>query len=275
MITESVQLNHTNYTEWALHMEAILIHGGFWDLITGDEKLEDAADEKGERVFRKREAQCRAEIVLKVDDLQLPHMADRSPMVVWNSLKSIHRARGFRSWLQLRRNFITASMKEGQSMEGWIMEGRGLANWLKAINVDVSDEDTIVILTAGLPFSYTPIVISFDALESSKLTLDFVITRLLNEEGRQAIPSAEIKAEDPDANTALNVSKFRSDIQCFYCLLKGHYSSVCPQKEKDIKAKEDEGRKQVQVKTSSSAAVADIEEDYAFTAVSDEENIAL
>ena len=133
----------------------------------------------------------------------------------------------------------------------------------------------IVVLTAGLPFSYTPIVISFDALESSKLTLDFVITRLLNEEGRQAIPSAEIKAEDPDANTALNISNFRSNIQCFYCLLKGHYSSICPQKEKDIKAKEDEGRKQVQVKTSSSAAVADIEEDYAFTAVSDEENIAL
>ena len=57
MTTESVrfpQLNHTNYTEWALRMEAILIRGGFWDLITGDEKLEDAADEKGERAFRKR-----------------------------------------------------------------------------------------------------------------------------------------------------------------------------------------------------------------------------
>ena len=59
--------------------------------------------------------------------------------------------------------------------------------------------------------------------------------------------------------------------------MKGHYTSACPQKEKDIKAKEDEGRKHVQIKTS--AAVADveavIEEDYAFTAVSDEENIAL
>ena len=131
MTTESVrfpQLNHTNYAEWALHMEAILIRGGFWDLITGDEKLEDAADEKGEREFRKREAQCRAEIVLRVDDLQLPHMADRSPMVIWNSLASVHCARGFGSRLQLRRNFITASMKEGQSMEGWIGEVRGLAN---------------------------------------------------------------------------------------------------------------------------------------------------
>ena len=81
-------------------------------------------------MFRKREAQCRVEIVLRVDDSQLPHMADRSPMVVWNSLASVHRARRFGSRLQLRRNFITASMKEGQSMEGWIGDrsSRGWGN---------------------------------------------------------------------------------------------------------------------------------------------------
>ena len=112
------QLNHTNYTEWALRMEAILIRGGFWDLITGDEKL--AADGSDSKAFRKREAQCKAEIVLRVEDSQLPHMADRSPMAFWNSLAGVHRARGFGSRLQLRRNFITASMKENQSMESWI-----------------------------------------------------------------------------------------------------------------------------------------------------------
>ena len=48
------QLNPTNYAEWALRMEAILICGGFWDLITGDEKLEDAADEKGERALDRK-----------------------------------------------------------------------------------------------------------------------------------------------------------------------------------------------------------------------------
>jgi hypothetical protein len=252
------QLSHTNYAEWALRMEAILVRGGFWDLITGDEKLAENGDAKA---FRKREAQCKAEIVLRVGDSQLSHMADRSPMVVWNSLASVHRARGFGSRLQLRRKFITASMKENQSMESWIGEVRGLANRLKAIDVDIADEDTIVVLTAGLPTSYTPVVISFDALESSKLTLEFVITRLLNEEGRQATPSfspVDVKSEDSDTHTALHVSKIRSDVQCFYCLLKGHYASVCPQKEKDIKAKEEEGRKSVQ---GASAGVAEVEEE--------------
>jgi hypothetical protein len=212
------QLNHTNYAEWALRMEAILIRGGFWDLITGDEKLEDESKEADIKTFRRREAQCRAEIVLRVEDSQLSHMADRSPMVVWNALASVHRARGFGSRLQLRRNFITASMKEGQSMEGWIGEVRGLTNRLKAIDVDVSDEDMIVVLTAGLPSSYTPIVISFDTLENSKLTLDFIITRLLNEEGRQAIPSftsVDIKTEDPEVLTLPSfVRTFSASIVC-------------------------------------------------------------
>ena len=169
------QLNHTNYAEWALRMEAILIRGGFWDLITGDEILAENGSDTLAKAFRKREAQCKAEIVLRVEDSQLLHMADRSPMVVWNSLASVHHARGFGSRLQLRRNFITASMKGGQSMESWIGEVRGLANRLKAIDVIISDEDMVVVLTAGLHTSYTPIVISFDALDSSKLTIDFVI----------------------------------------------------------------------------------------------------
>ena len=71
----------------------------------------------------------------------------------------------------------------------------------------------IVVLTADLPASYTPIVISFDALDSSKLTLDFVITHLLNKEGRQATPSlaptgVDVKTEDLETNTVLNISKF-------------------------------------------------------------------
>jgi hypothetical protein len=278
------QLNHTNYAEWALRMEAILIRGGFWDLITGDEKLvegESSVDKV--KAFGKREAQCRAEIVLRVDDSQLPHMADRSPKVVWESLASVHRARGFGSRLQLRRNFITASMKGSQSMESWIGEVRGLANRLKAIDVSVSDEDMIVVLTAGLPTTYTPIVISFDALDSLKLTLDFVITRLLNEEGRQATPSfssIEVKKEGLDDNVALIASKFSSNVQCFYCLLMGHYASVCPQKAKEIKEREENGRKRVQITTAAAAAipVGEVEEEYAFTAVGvevDDENVAL
>ena len=44
-------------------MEAILIRGGFWDLITGDENLKEGEIDVKVKEFRKREAQCKAEIV--------------------------------------------------------------------------------------------------------------------------------------------------------------------------------------------------------------------
>ena len=100
-----------------------------------------------------------------------------------------------------------------------------------------------MVLTARLPKAYTPVIISFDATENSKLTLNFIIMRLLNEEGRQATPSfVEVKKEDPN-NAALNTTKFSSKIQCFYCMLMGHYSSACPKQASNIKEKEEEGCK--------------------------------
>jgi hypothetical protein len=113
-------------------MEAILIHGGFWDIITGDEALDasEVVDETSAsmKLFRKREAQCKVEIVLRVEDFQLPHMVDRNPKAIWDSLTNVHCAQGFGSRLQLHRNFITVSMKEDQSMESWIGEVHRLSN---------------------------------------------------------------------------------------------------------------------------------------------------
>jgi len=247
-------LNHTNYAEWSIRMEAILVRADLWDLVTGDEVLEkDEMDEKKLRGFRKRQATCKAEMVLKVDDSQLAHMNNADPKAIWDSLAKVHRARGFGSRLQLRRHFITATMTKDQTIESWIGEVRTRARRLESIEVKVSDEDVIVVLTAGLPISYTPVVISFDAVEPEKLTLDFVVTRLLNEEARQTSHSVD-KWED-DENTAMRAEKLNrfseklnkvaATVQCYYCLELGHFSSSCPVKLKDNKAREDAGRQKL------------------------------
>ena len=165
-------------------MEAVLIQGGgFWDLVTGDEKLEEENDERKKQAFKKRQAQCRAEIVLRVEDSQLPHMTGGDLKTIWDALATVHHAQGFGSCLQLHQQFTTATMKSGQSIEGWIGEVHSHANKLKAINVNISDKDIIVVLTAGLPPFYTTVIISLDAVKSKELTLDFIITHLLNKEG--------------------------------------------------------------------------------------------
>lgn len=210
-----------------MRMEAVLVRQGYWDLFLEETDLKKLGVDEA-KAIKKRMAEARACMILRVDDSQLAHMTDSDPMVVWSTLAKVHRARGFGSRLQLRRNFITATMKQDQSMEAWIGEVRSLAHRLKAIDVKVSDEDIIVVLTAGLPSSYTTIIISFDAIDADKLTLDFVITRLLNEEGRQAIPTTpDVKREGDTENSAM-MSKRGVSVICFYCGNTGHYVADCP-----------------------------------------------
>jgi gag-polypeptide of LTR copia-type len=56
-------------------------------------------------------------------------------------------------------------MKEGQTIESWIGEVCNLCNQLKEIDVTITGEDVIIVLTAGLPESYNPVVISFDSID--------------------------------------------------------------------------------------------------------------
>lgn len=269
-MSESIRiprLNHSNYIEWAVRMEAILVKLGYWDLVIGDEKLADGeTDPKKFKAFTKRQAECKSELVLRAEDSQLAHMSSPNPKAVWDALAAVHRARGFGSRLHIRRKFITAVMKEGQGMESWIGEVRALSNRLKGIDVAVTDEDIIVVLTAGLPDSYSPVVVAFDNIDPKTLTVDFVITRLLNEEGRQDKPAVEIKKEEESDNAAMISNKSSRNIQCFYCLEMGHFSSVCPTKARDVKEREDKGRRQV-TKDAHVAAAAEYE--------SDEENYAM
>jgi hypothetical protein len=146
-------------------MKATLTHSGFWELITGDEAIpdEDKKDVAKKKAFEKRQAQCISELVLSANDSQLSHMISTDPKIVWESFTSVHHARGFGSCLQLQWKFITASMKENQSMESWIREVRMLSNKLKAFNIMISDEDVVVVLTAGLPSSYISVIILLHA----------------------------------------------------------------------------------------------------------------
>ena len=66
-------------------MEAILVRADLWDLVTGDKVLKsDETDEKKLKVFRRRQATRKAEMVLRVEDSQLAHMSNTDPKTIWD-----------------------------------------------------------------------------------------------------------------------------------------------------------------------------------------------
>ena len=66
----------------------------------------------------------------------------------------------------------------------WTSHVKGMAFDLEDIGGTVTDEDIIVILTVGLGNRYDHFVTSIDAMLIQQLMVDYVVTRMLNEEAR-------------------------------------------------------------------------------------------
>jgi hypothetical protein len=138
------RLNDSNYPEWAIRMEAVLVREGLWSLV------KPTAEEKDKRTQEKM-ARTRAEIILRVEDNQLIHTISPDPMEIWLTLQRVHQATGFATSLSLRRKFLTAKKSDSQTMQAWIGQIQGLAFRMKHAKIDVTDQDTILAITMGLP----------------------------------------------------------------------------------------------------------------------------
>jgi hypothetical protein len=246
------RLNNTNYAEWSLRMEAVLVRAGLWevvqptiDVFTADGKEKDASTiaTEFEAALKARKKtkmnEARAEIILRLEDGQLSHcLRSDDPRAIWLILESVHRAAGFATSLALRRKFLTLK-KTSETMQAWIGQIQALAFRLEQAGITVSDQDKILALTMGLPPSYDAVIINFDSTPTDQLTLAHVISRLLNEEVRQLSGKPNSENSEGAQDEAMAVTqrgnkrglvRQTSEIVCFFCDKKGHYKSDCPER---------------------------------------------
>jgi hypothetical protein len=82
-------------------------------------------------------------------------------------------------------------MKLGQSMQSFISDVHRVEHQLKDIGVKVKEEETILVLTGGVPPSYNHLIVALDSTPEDKFSIEFIINRLLNEEAVRNCISAE------------------------------------------------------------------------------------
>lgn len=233
------KLNDSNYWVWKVLMKAMLVRKNLWDVVDGSEtRPSGSANTKAVRSFNRKQAEAVAEITLALDSSQLSFISSDDPKEVWDYLTSIHLGRGVATRLTLRRRFNRLEKSASESMQTFISFARRLAAQLREVGATVEDEDLILAITGGLPRSYSTFIVTLDSTPADDLTLDYVVSRLLNEELRQVPDRANrdtvppIRA-DPD-NVAMAVAAASriatplARITCFKCGNKGHYQINCP-----------------------------------------------
>ena len=214
------KLGEENYSVWKVYMEALLVQKQLMEVVDGSKvMLPGSLNSKAVLAFKRSQSEARAEIILCLEPSQLPHAWNSDPKVIWDELDAVHRSRGFATRLALRRKFLFLTKKLDQSMQSWIANVRDAAHRLQDADAEASDEDIILVLTQGLPPEFDNFVVSLDATAASLHTLDYVITRLLNEEARQAVAATPLVTNTTrsDALVATSLHRDLYNITCFMC----------------------------------------------------------
>ena len=200
-----IKLNESNYDTWSLVMKALLIRKDLWDVVDGSEpRPMGSINSKAVRAYVKKLQLAHAEIILNIEPDQHPHVQEGDASEIWESLRKVHTAHGFASQLSIHCRLLSMTKSEGQTMQAWIAAVKHIAyhlnqtsvpsdvvldkqlrNWIRARE----EEDIILTLTTGLGQEYEKLVITLDATPREQLTLDFVISWLLNEELHQTSPN--------------------------------------------------------------------------------------
>jgi hypothetical protein len=187
-------LSDANYTEWAMRMEAELIEKGLWEQVfveldVNGKTVQEIESERAKAVAKrnvKKMGEARARMIMRVETSQLVHMREWDPMVIWAKLAVTHQARGLATRLAKCRKFLTAAKGNEESITSWASHVKGMAFDLEDIRGMVTDKDIIIVLTMGLNKEYDHFVASIDVTPTQELTVDYVVTRMLNEETRYA-----------------------------------------------------------------------------------------
>lgn len=224
--SSALKLNNMNYEVWSILADALLTRKGVDDALHVPMPTQ-GPNSPVTKAWMKKNSLARAELILSVEPDQLAHMTSPYAAVIWKELEHVHRARGFATRLALCRKFLTLKKCSDQPMSQWILDVRSLAFCLRGIGVNTDDEDLILVLTMGLPTAYDNFVIALDAADVSQLTLEHVISRLLNEESRHSYAGAT-KPIEPTALAVAPRTGGLAHITCYSCGKKGHYQANCP-----------------------------------------------
>ena len=215
--------NGDKFHIWKLRMKMLLMKEGLWEIV-------EKKNSQIENVDKKRDEKALSMIVLSLDDSQITHVENASTAhEAWETMLKIYERKSLTNVIFLKKQFYTMKMKEGDSITTHINNIITMANRLKAVGQELTDQDIVTSLLISLPKSFDALTDALEMLNEDELTLEFVKGKLLNREQKQN----EQKETDEGANTknsAFLMQRENGNYQentCFNCGKAGHKKQDC------------------------------------------------
>ena len=246
-------LTNENYASWKFDMKMLLIGKDVWDIVTGEETLQESATNKERTSFRKRENHALSTICLSVSsDIKIYVRNSKTSKEAWDSLASHFEEKSLSKKIYYRRKLYNTKLEERSSttMVEHVNKLKTISEHLEALDDEVLEKDLVMILMSSIPESYNNLITTLETLREERLTWEYVRDRVITEFERKNGGKEEKEAVliERDGENALytNGSKYKngnsSRFKCHYCQDTGHFIRDCERKKEDER-KEVEERK--------------------------------
>jgi len=219
-----------NFHLWKFKMCMMLSKHGLWKFVNGSATL--PSEEVARVDYNEKETKAFALLCEHLTDAQLAHIQYCDNVrSVWEALCGVHEAKTSGNKLFFRRRFFTIKMQEGDDMLVHINMVKALADQLRSIKVNITDENVYMVLLMSLPPSFDNFVTSLEFMSTKDVHLQFIVARLFHKVSKRK------ECESSKTTPLMNKTHKSNEKLCFYCKKPGHFVRNCLKKKSDEKKK--------------------------------------
>lgn len=206
------KLNGHNFNTWAFSLECYLTDVDLWDVVI-------QAVDPTDPIATRRDAKARAKICLTCDESVYPVIRSaKTAFETFNCLKKAYADSGLTRRLALMKSLL-GNAYTGNIQE-YVNKALSTQQELQGIGAAVDDEFLGIIMLAGLPERFHPLVMTLEH-SNTKVSSENVVTALLKEDVRTATATTTRGTVSAALQTK-DEKKF-----CIYCKKLGHVVSQC------------------------------------------------